>query len=77
VTIAMLYAENGDIVATYDSLVEAIRDLAGFIKEHPEIEDEIGLRFYRDGKPMSPFLPASVIVGERQERLLIPEDHFV
>ena len=68
-TIAMLYAENGDIVATYDSFPEAVKDLMDFLGENPRLQDDIGLRVYKDGKPLSRFLPASAVVESSQERL--------
>jgi hypothetical protein len=61
---AMLYAENGDIVGTYDSRERAMADLVAFVREHPELQDEIGLRPYDEGRPAGDFESAAELVGE-------------
>ena len=61
---AMLYAENGDIVGTYDSRDRALRDLTAFVRDHPELQDEVGLRPYEGGQPAGDFQSASQLVGE-------------
>ena len=63
-TYAMLYAETGDIVGMYDSREQAMTDLAAFVRDHPELQDEIGLRPYDDGKPAGEFASATELVGE-------------
>jgi len=63
-TCAMLYAETGDIVGTYDSRKRAMADLVAFVREHPELQDEVGLRPYDDGRPAGDFESASQLVGE-------------
>lgn len=63
-TFAMLYAENGDIVGTYASRDAAMSDLVAFVRKHPELQDDIGLRPYENGSPAGEFQSASVLVGE-------------
>jgi hypothetical protein len=63
-TFAMVYAENGDIVGTYASREAAMRDLVAFVRMHPQLQDEIGLRPYENGRPAGEFQSASVLVGE-------------
>jgi hypothetical protein len=69
---AMLYAEDSSIVGTYDSREEALRALAAFVNEHPHLQDEVGLRPYKNGQPAADFQPASELVGDvlRQPHLL-------
>jgi hypothetical protein len=69
---AMLYAENADIVGTYDSFEAAASDLAEFVNAHPGVQDEIGLRRYADGKPVGEFMPASEVAeGKLAQQHLI------
>jgi len=63
-TFAMLYADTGDIVGTYQSREAAMRDLKAFVQAHPELQDEIGLRAYEGGRPAGDFETASAVVGE-------------
>ena len=63
-TYAMLYAETGDIVGTYESRERAMTDLKAFVRDHPELQDEIGLRPYDNGRPAGDFESASALVGE-------------
>ena len=50
-TYAVVYAANGDIIGTYGSRDEAVRKLAAFVSEHREVQDEVGLRPYVNGRP--------------------------
>ena len=63
-TYVMLYAETGDIVGTYDSRERAMADLVAFVRDHPELQDDIGLRPYDEGRPAGAFASASELVGE-------------
>jgi hypothetical protein len=63
-TSAMLYADDASVVATYTSRDEALAALRAFVDKHPEVQDEIGLRAYEDGKPAGDFQHASKLVGE-------------
>lgn len=69
---AMLYAENGDVVGTYESYAAALDDLAAFVNEHPGLQDEVGLRPYENGRPAGEFEPASDLVSDR-----IAQGHLV
>jgi hypothetical protein len=71
-TYAMVYAENGDIVGTYASEDEAVHKLAAFVNEHPDLQDEIGLRPYKQGRPAGDFRPASEVLADtiRQQHLV-------
>ena len=63
-TYAMLYAEDASVVGTYASRDLAMRALLAFVRDHPEVQDEIGLRPYHDGRPAGDFRSASELVGE-------------
>lgn len=65
-TYAILYAENGDFVADFDSHDEAQHALEEFVAEHHEVRESVGLMaFDDDGLPASDFLPATVaLAGE-------------
>lgn len=39
-------------------------DLVAFVRDHPEIQDDIGLRPYDGGRPAGAFAFASELVGE-------------
>ena len=64
-TYAMLYAENAEILGTYESFESAADDLARYVNEHssdqPGLEAEIGLCKYVDGRPVGNFMPAREI----------------
>lgn len=61
---AVIYAENADVVGTYDSLEDAMSALEGFVAAEPSLQDEIGVRPYEDGHPVGDWQPASdVLVG--------------
>ena len=60
---AMLYAENGDVVATYDTWSEAQRKLAAYVRANPDMDNEIGLRPYESGRPAGDFRSAVEILG--------------
>jgi hypothetical protein len=64
-TYAMVYAENGDIIGTYGSRDEAVRKLAAFVSEHREIQDEVGLRPYENGRPVGAYEPAVEILRDQ------------
>ena len=69
---AVVYAENGDVVATYDSRADAERDLAAFVGRDPGLQHEIGLRPYEGGRPVGAFAPASEVLADR-----LPQQHLV
>jgi hypothetical protein len=62
-TFAMLYAEDGSIVATYESQDVALRALLAFVRANPRMQDEIGLRPYEAGRPAGAFKSASELLG--------------
>jgi hypothetical protein len=59
---AVIYAENAEVVATYDSEQEASSKLAAFVADHPKLQDEIGLRQYDNGRPVGDWMPASEVL---------------
>jgi hypothetical protein len=63
-TYAMVYAENGDIIGTYGSRDEAVRKLAAFVGEHRDVQDDVGLRPYENGRPAGPYEPAVEVLGD-------------
>jgi hypothetical protein len=68
-TFVVVYAENSDVVATYSSFGEALRDLAEFVGNDPGLQDDIGLRIYEHGRPVGRWIPASLLVGAAQAHL--------
>lgn len=63
-TYAVLYIENGDIVASYATLEEARTRLADFVADHSGAEDEMGILAYDEtGHAVGEFEPASGLVG--------------
>ena len=63
-TFAMLYAEDSSVVATYQSREDALQALVTFVTDHPDLQDEIGLRPYENGRPAGEFQPASALIGD-------------
>lgn len=61
---ALIYPENADIVGTYPSWEEALSELAQFVAKHPEIQAEIGLRPFEDGRPAGDFITADDALRE-------------
>jgi hypothetical protein len=68
-TYVMLYAENGDVIGTYPTREDAVRKLATFIEQHPEVQDEVGLRLYDDGRPSGEYESATDVLGEQVTHL--------
>jgi hypothetical protein len=64
-TYAMLYAENADIIGTYKSMDEAMAELAQFVSDHPDLQDDVGLRPYAGGRPVAEFRSATDLLGNR------------
>lgn len=64
-TYAMIYVENGDIVGTYPSRDDAVRQLGVFVGLHPEVQDEVGLRRYEGGRPVGAYESAAEVLGDR------------
>ncbi len=44
---------------------DAVRKLATFIEQHPEVQDEVGLRLYDDGRPSGEHESATDVLGEQ------------
>jgi hypothetical protein len=66
-TFAVIYVENGDLVADFDSEDEALEALRGYVADSPSISDRVGLMAFDDyGRPASTFQPASSLVGYAQ-----------
>jgi hypothetical protein len=65
---AMLYAENVDVVGTYDSFQTAARDLAEFAAANPDLQHEIGLRPYLAGVPAGRFIPLREVLAHAAAR---------
>ena len=59
VTYAIVFIENGDVVADFDVLDEARDALHDFVAEHPRVGERVGLlAFDERGRPTGEFLPA-------------------
>jgi hypothetical protein len=57
---AVIYAQNGEFIADFDSHDEAVEALRAFVGEHPSVIDEVGLiEFDEGGHPVGEFVPAS------------------
>jgi hypothetical protein len=55
-------------VATYSTLAEALNDLEKFVEGHrtrPELQDEIGIRLYENGRAVGQWESASQVLGGR------------
>jgi hypothetical protein len=64
-TYVMLCAEHGDVIGTYATREDAICKLATFIEQHPEVQDDVGLRPYEDGRPSGEYQAATEVLGEQ------------
>lgn len=62
---AMVYAGNGDIIGMYTSREDALRQLGVFIDRNPEVQDEVGLRLYENGRPAGAYEGAVDVLGQR------------
>lgn len=40
----LIYTDNADVVAEYGTHAEALDHLRRFVKQHPELDDEIGVQ---------------------------------
>lgn len=63
-TYAIVYAENADIIGVYRSRDDAVRRLAAFLQQHPDVQDEVGLRPYKDGHPAGAFEAATEVLAD-------------
>jgi hypothetical protein len=62
-TYAILYIENGDFVADFDSEDAARAALEDFLGENPSVRDRVGLlAFGEDGLPVGEPLTASELL---------------
>jgi len=62
---AVIYAEDAQIVGTYESVEEATERLAQVVASKPTLQDEIGIRAYEHGRPAGDWHPASeILAGE-------------
>ena len=69
---AVVYADSGDVVATYETRADAERDLAAFVAANPSLQDNIGLRPYENGRSAGAFEPAAEVLAGR-----LPQQHLV
>jgi hypothetical protein len=64
-TYAILYIENGDLVADFDTPDEARESLLQFVREHPSVRERVGLMAFDDeGQPAGEFQPASQLQAQ-------------
>jgi hypothetical protein len=62
-TYAILYIENGDFIADFDSEDAARAALADFLRENPSVRDRVGLlAFGDDGLPVGDALSADELL---------------
>ena len=65
---AILYAQNGEFVADFDSRDEAVDALREYVVEHPSVSDQVGLMEIDDtGHPAGEFVPASALAREHEQ----------
>ena len=64
---AILYAQNGEFVADFDSHDEAVGALREYVAEHPSVSEQVGLMEFDDaGHPVGEFMPASALASEHE-----------
>ncbi len=62
-TYALLFIENGDFIADFDSEVSARAALHDFLAENPSVRDRVGLlTFGEDGMPVGDPLTANELL---------------
>ena len=67
-THAIIYAQNGDFIADFDSHDEAVEALREYVAEHPSVIDQVGLMEFDDsGRPAGEFMPASALASEHEQ----------
>jgi hypothetical protein len=67
-TYAVIYAQNGEFVADFDSQDEAVEALRDYVADHPSVTDQVGLmEFDDDGRPAGEFVPASALASEHEQ----------
>ena len=65
---AILYAQNGEIIADFDSHDEAVAALREYVAEHASVIDQVGLIEFDDyGHPSGEFVPASALASEHEQ----------
>ena len=65
---AILYAQNGDFVADFDSHDEAIGALRVYVAEHPSVSEQVGLMEFDDaGHPVGEFVSASALASGHEQ----------
>ncbi len=63
-TFAIVYIDNGDFVADFDSQDEAVVALREFVGEHPSLAERVGLLAFDDsGSAVGDFRPASAVAA--------------
>ncbi len=67
-TYAVIYAQNGEFIADFDSHDEAVEALCEYVAEHPSVSEQVGLMEFDDsGHPAGEFVPASAFASEREQ----------
>ena len=67
-TYAVIYAQNGELVADFDSQDEAVEALREYVADNPSAGDQVGLMEFDDyGQPASEFVPASTLASEHEQ----------
>ncbi|MGH2849541.1 MAG: hypothetical protein ACRDLP_02890 [Solirubrobacteraceae bacterium] len=63
-TFAIVYIENGDFVADFDSQDEAVVALREFVGEHPSLAERVGLLTFDDsGNAVGDLRPAGLMAA--------------
>ena len=67
-TYAVMYAQNGELIADFESHDVAVEALRQYVAEHPSVIDQVGLMEFDDsGHPAGEFVPASAVASERAQ----------
>jgi hypothetical protein len=67
-TYAVVYAQNGELVADFDSQGEAVEALRDYIADYPSVSEQVGLMVFDDeGHPAGEFVPASALTAEHEQ----------
>lgn len=67
-TYAIMHAQNGELIADFDSHDEAVEALREYVAEYPSVIDQVGLVEFDDsGHPAGEFVPASALASGREQ----------
>lgn len=66
-TYAIVFAQNGEFVADFESRDDAVEALREYVAEYPSVSDQVGLmEFDNSGHPVSEFVLARALASEHE-----------